>query len=167
MKYKNAAYRAEEARAVEALHSIAALAGWQFAPADLLIPIYHDPYFYEPRANLLIVPGVEGWPVEITKAQRDLPLSAMLISIGKTNGRRPALYASVRQCVGGKIREHNCMRFWLGERNDLWLLTDPSAHDPKPVRARFHPSGLTIDTKGWWDEGELQAGLTRAHTLVP
>ena len=167
MKYKTDAYRADEARAIAAVHMIASIVGWQFKPEAGLIPIRNDPCFFEPRAYLLVLPGVDGWPAGIATAQRDLRVSALQISIGSTITGGPTLYAALRLCAGGKIVEHGCLRFWRGDCHDLWLLTDPDEREPDPVCFRLTATGPVMDEPPWRNDADLQAGLASAGALAP
>ena len=167
MKYKTSDHRAGEARALEAVHAIASLVGWQFKPEAGLIPIRNDPCFYEPQAYLLVLPGVDGWPAGVATAQRDLHVSALLISIGSTITGEPTLYAALRLCAGGKIVEHGCLRFWFDGAAELWLLTDPDEREPDPVCFRLTATGPVMDEPPWRNDAELQAGLASAGALVP
>jgi len=167
MKYRTDAYRADEARAIAAAHMIASIVGWQFKSEAGLIPVRNDPCFYEPQAYLLVLPDVDGWPAGTATAQRDLRVSALLISIGSTITGEPTLYAGLRLCTGGKIVEHGCLRFWRGDSDELWLLTDPDEREPDPVCFRLTPTGPVKDAPPWRNDAELQAGLASAGGLVP
>ena len=167
MKYKTDAYRADEARAIVAVHMIASIVGWQFKPEPGLIPVRNDPCFYEPQAYLLVLPGVDGWPAGVATAQRDLRVSALLISIGSTITGEPTLYAGLRLCAGGKIVEHGCLRFWCGGSSELWLLTDPAEREPDPVCIRLASTGPVMGAPPWCSDADLQAGLESAGALIP
>jgi len=167
MKYKTDADRADEARAIEAVHAIASIVGWQFKPEPELIPIRNDPCFYEPKAYLLVLPGADGWPAGVATAQRDLRVSALLVSIGSTITGEPTLYAGLRLCAGGKIVDHGCLRFWRCSSGGLWLLTDPTEREPDPVCFRLTPTGPVMDEPPWRDDADLQAGLASVGALVP
>ncbi|MCW2388563.1 hypothetical protein M2333_001609 [Sphingobium sp. B11D3B] len=166
MKYKTDAYRADEARAIAAVHMIARIVGWLFKPEPGLIPIRNDPCFYEPNSYLLVLPAVDGWPAGIATAQRDLRVSALLISIGSTMTGEPTLYAGLRLCAGGKIVDHGCLRFWRGSSGGLWLLTDPEEREPEPVCFRITSTGPVMDAPPWRNDADLQAGLASAGALV-
>jgi hypothetical protein len=167
MKYKDALSCAEEARANEAVRAVAKIIGWDLKEDPVLIAIRDTRCFYVERADLLVMPGVDGGPAELAAVQREIRCRALLISEGRTTTRAPTLYAHLRLCVRGRIEEHGGLRLWLGEPHDLWLLSDPDAREPEPVVFRLSGAGLCAETPPWRTQEEMQAGLARANRLVP
>lgn len=167
MKYKDSLFCAAEARAIQAVRAIAEMVGWDLKEDPVLIAIRDTRCFYVEQADLLVMPGVDGWPTELAAVQREIRCRALLINEGRTTARAPTLYAHLRLCVRGRIEEHGGLRLWLGEPHDLWLVSDPDAQAPEPVVFRLSGTGPRAETPPWRTHEEMQAGLARANRLVP
>ncbi|MCW2370069.1 hypothetical protein [Sphingobium sp. B11D3D] len=167
MKYKNALYRAEEARLLDAVRAIAAVTGWALVEDPSLIRIRDTYCFYVARADLLVLPSVDGWPAGLVTTQNELRCRALLINAGRSMGGDPTLYAQLRLCAGGRFHEHNCLRLWLDEADGLWLLSDPDMGEPELVVFRLGPTGPVAAAPPWRTDVELQAGLASANRLMP
>ncbi|MCW2411573.1 MULTISPECIES: hypothetical protein [unclassified Sphingobium] len=167
MKYKNALYRAEEARLLDAVRAIAAVTEWALMEDPSLIRLRDTRCFYVVRADLLVLPSVEGSPAGLVTAQNELRCRALVINEGRSIAGEPTLWAQLRLCAGGRIHEHKCLRLWLNEVHGLWLLTDPDMDEPEPVVFRLGPTGPVATAPPWRTDGELQAGLASAHSLLP
>lgn len=166
MKYKNASYRAEEARLLDAVRAIAAVTVWALVEDPSLIRIRDNRCFYVARADLLVLPSVDGWPADLLITQNELRCRALLINAGRSIAGEPTLWAQLRLCAGGRIHEHNCLRLWLDQAHGLWLLSDPDMGEPEPVVFRLGPTGPVAAAPPWRTDGELQAGLASANKLT-
>lgn len=167
MKYKNAAYRAEEARLLDAVRAIAAVTDWALVEDPSLIRISDTRCFYVARADLLVLPSVEGSPAGLVTMQNELRCRALVINEGRSMAGEPTLWAQLRLCAGGRIQEYNCLRLWLDEMQGLWLVSDPHMGEPETVVFRLGPTGPVAAAPPWRTDVELQAGLASANKLMP
>ena len=167
MKYKNALYRAKEARLLNAVRAIAAVTGWALVEDSSLIRIQDTRCFYVARADLLVLPSVDARPTGLVTTQNELRCRALVINEGRSMAGEPTLWAQLRLCAGGRIHEHNCLRLWLDEAHGLWLLTDPDMGEPDLAVFRLGPTGPVAAAPPWRTDGELQAGLASANKLLP
>ncbi|MEW9853899.1 hypothetical protein [Novosphingobium sp. M1R2S20] len=166
MKYKNDVHRAREAHARDCASKLAAHVGWAFASRPELLPPAVRDYFYEPSAQLVLIPWAGERMVGVESAVRETRCTALILEPGATNAGLATSYFTVVRCAGGKVHRHPALRLWASLSDALCLVPDPYGDDPEGSCFAVSRQGIVPAEAPWTNALEHGFGFGNADALM-
>lgn len=166
MKYKNQKYQAREAHARDCAMKLADLAGWVFALRPELLPIALRDHFYEPSAQLVLIPSAGGNLPGLETGVRETRCTALIVQPGATSMGLATVYFTIVRCGDGRVHWHPALRLWAGVNDDLFLAPDRDCRGLVENCFSVTRRGIQPATTPWTCAVEEGFGFGNADTLM-